>query len=99
MGFPTEVRSDRGPGFCGGFNLKMGKLGISHHYSSPYVFQANGFAEKAIGNIKMYLAKLGSMNKPNLQGLLYRLNNTPSSVVSISSFLWSQREVFLTTVT
>ena len=77
-GFPSEVCSDGGPVFRLRFEAELSKLGISHHTSPPYFPSSNGLAERGVGVIKSYLAKLGKLQQPELSKLLYRINNMPS---------------------
>ena len=87
-GFPRELRTDGGPCFQGRVHAAMKELGIEHHYSAPYVASGNGLAERSVGLVKKYLSKLGKLNTPKLDQLLYRLNCTPSSLEGAeSSFL------------
>ena len=66
----------------------MGELGIEHRYTAPNVASGNGLAERPVGLVKEYLAKLGKLNTPKLDQLLYRLNCTHSSLEGAgSSFL------------
>ena len=51
----------RGLSFHGKFHKAMNEWGISHNYSSPHMLTSNGSAEHAVGQIKLYLAKLGKI--------------------------------------
>ena len=57
LGWPSSIRSDGGPQFCGEFPKFCAKYHISHELSSPYNPKGNGLAESAIKSVKNILRK------------------------------------------
>ena len=57
LGWPSSIRSDGGPQFCGPFRAWCEKNNITHELSSPYNPKSNGQAESAVRNVKFLLSK------------------------------------------
>ena len=57
LGWPSSIRSDGGPQFCGPFRDWCQKNNIKHELSAPYNPKSNGLAESAVKNVKFLLAK------------------------------------------
>ena len=57
VGWPTSIRSDRGPQFRTEFSLFCSQHGIKHKLSSPYNSELNGLAEAAVKNIKSIITR------------------------------------------
>ena len=58
LGWPSSIRSDGSPQFCGDFPKFCTKNGISHELSAPYNPKGNGLAEAAVKSVKNILNKL-----------------------------------------
>ena len=74
-GIPREVRSDGGPAYGKEFTQFCRKNGVNHCLSSAYNPQSNGSAEKAVGQIKLLLEKIGKktlMNQDQLDMLVFK---------------------------
>jgi len=79
QGIPDVVQTDNGPQFSGTeFEEFAGHYGFRHATSSPYMSQANGGVERAVGIAKKILAQ----KNPELALLNYR--STPHSAIEIS---------------
>ena len=57
FGWPSSIRSDGGPQFCGDFPKFCVKNNISHELSAPYNPKGNGLAEAAVKSVKNILCK------------------------------------------
>ena len=57
LGWPSSVRTDGGPQFCGPFRDWCTANNIIQELASPYNPKANGLAESAVKNVKLILAK------------------------------------------
>ena len=87
-GYLTKVQSDNGSTFREKFTEEMKKFDILHKTSSPYMPSSNGIVESAVQTVKSDLQKLGNLQQPKLQALLYRINNTPRVIPgALSSFV------------
>ena len=52
LGWPSSIRSDGGPQFCGPFSQWCKANNVIHELSSPYNPKSNGQAEAAVKDIK-----------------------------------------------
>ena len=52
LGWPTSIRSDGGPQFCGDFPKFCLKKNIKHELSAPYNPKSNGLAEADVKSVK-----------------------------------------------
>ena len=57
LGWPSSVRTDGGPQFCGPFREWCQAHNITQELASPYNPKANGLAESAVKNVKLVLSK------------------------------------------
>ena len=76
LGWPSNVRSDRGPQFLGPFRKWCQENNITHELSSPYNPKSNGLAEAGVKNVKLLLSKC-SITKEDPQRALYSWRNIP----------------------
>ena len=75
LGWPSSVRSDGGPEFCGDFPRFCAK-NIVHELSAPYNPRSNGLAEAGVKTVKNILRKCyASGEDPCLA--LYEWRNVP----------------------
>ena len=58
-GFPSNIRSDRGPQFHSEFADYCKNKNIKHELSSPYNPESNGLAEAAVKNLKALIIRCG----------------------------------------
>ena len=76
LGWPSSIRSDGGPQFCGPFRVWCQTNNIKHELSAPYNPKSNGLAESAVKNVKFLLAKCSETGQdPNRA--LYEWRNIP----------------------
>ena len=78
LGWPSTIRSDRGPQFCGYFKEWCTTHNIKHEVSSPYNPKSNGLAEAAVKSIKYLLSKCISSGQDCNQAV-YEWRNVPRS--------------------
>ena len=78
LGWPSIIRSDGGPQFCGYFKEWCVAHNIKHEVSSPYNHKSNGLAEAAVKNIKYLLSKCVSSGQDCDQAI-YEWRNVPRS--------------------
>ena len=76
LGWPTSIRSDGGPQFCGPFRAWCQQNNISHELSAPYNTKSNGLAESAVKNVKLVLAKCSETGQ-DPHRTLYEWRNIP----------------------
>ena len=57
LGWPSSIRSDGGPQFCGDFPRFCTKNNIVHELSAPYNPRSNGLAEAGVKTVKNILRK------------------------------------------
>ena len=57
FGWPSSIRSDGGPQFCGEFSRFCSSHGITHEISAPYNPKSNGLAEAGVKLVKNILGK------------------------------------------
>ena len=76
-GLSQEVRTDNGPAFRLQFERSLRALGVDSFHSSEYFPQGNGMGERAVGEVKKYLQKVGSIKGYKLQKLMFAINNHP----------------------
>ena len=57
LGWPTSIRNDGGPQFCGDFPKFCLKKNIKHKLSAPYNPKSNSLAEAGIKSVKNILKK------------------------------------------
>ena len=101
FGWPSSIRSDGGPQFCGEFRCFCEKHGIRHELSAPYNPKSNGLAEAGVKSVKNILRKCASSGAdPDF--MLYECPNVPRSdgyrgggklasllpVQQLSSYMW-----------
>ena len=78
LAWPSTIRSDGGPQFCGYFKEWCAAHNIVHELSSPYNPKSNGLAEAAVKNIKYLLSKCLSTGQDCDQAI-YEWRNVPRS--------------------
>ena len=78
LGWPSTIRSDGGPQFCGYFKEWCADHNIHHEISSPYNPKSNGLAEAAVKNIKYLLSKCLASGE-NCDQAIYEWRNVPRS--------------------
>jgi len=76
LGWPSAIRSDGGPQFCGPFRDWCQKNNIKHELSAPYNPKSNGLAESAVKNVKFLLAKCSETGQDPHRAL-YEWRNIP----------------------
>ena len=76
LGWPTSIRSDGGPQFCGDFPKFCTKNNITHELSAPYNPKGNGLAEAAVKSVKNILRKCYESGADPTQ-TLYEWRNVP----------------------
>ena len=84
-GLSKEVRTDSGPAFRTNFKRSLRALGIDLVHSSEYFLQGNRLAERAVGEVKKYLHKVGNLRGSKLQKVMFTINNQVSSVEGLGS--------------
>ena len=78
LGWPSSIRSDRGPQFCGDFPKFCLKYHIQHELSSPYNPKSNGLAEAGVKSVKNILRK-SHASGIDPDAMLYEWRNVPCS--------------------
>ena len=76
LGWPSSIRSDGGPLFCGPFHDWCQKNNIKHELSAPYNPKSNGLAKSAVKNVKFLLAKCSETGQDPHRAL-YEWRNIP----------------------
>ena len=76
LGWPTSIRSDGGPQFCGDFPRFCAKNNIIHELSAPYNPKSNGLAEAGVKSVKNILRKCYKNGADPLH-TLYEWRNVP----------------------
>ena len=92
LGWPSSVRTDGGPQFCGPFRDWCNANSITQELASPYNPKANGLAESAVKNVKLVLSKCGETGQ-DPQRALYEWRNLPrSNGYSPAQLLFGRRQ-------
>ena len=78
FGWPSSIRSNGAPQFCGKFYCFCEKHGIRHELSAPYNPKSNGLAEAGVKSVKNISRKCISSG-PDPDYMLYEWQNVPSS--------------------
>ena len=76
LGWPSSIRSDGGPQFCGDFPRFCAKNNIVHELSAPYNPRSNGLAEAGVKSVKNILRKSYDCGADPLHAL-YEWRNVP----------------------
>ena len=92
LGWPSSVRTDGGPQFCGPFRDWCDANNISQELASPYNPKANGLAESAVKNVKLILAKCAETGQDPHRAL-YEWRNIPrTNGFSPAQLLFGRRQ-------
>ena len=78
FGWPSSIRSDGGPQFCGEFSRFRSSHEITHEISAPYNPKSNGIAEAGVKSVKNILRKSMSSGA-DADFMLYEWRNVPRS--------------------
>ena len=78
FGWPSSIRSDGGPQFCGEFSRFCSSHGITHEISAPYNPKSNGLAEAGVKLVKNILGKSMSSGA-DADFMMYEWRKVPRS--------------------
>ena len=81
LGWPSTIRSDGGPQFCGYFRNWCAAHNITHELASPYNPKSNGLAEAAVKNIKFLLSKCLSTGQDCDQAVYEWRNSSDTCII------------------
>ena len=76
FGWPSSIRSDGGPQFCGEFSCFCVSHDIKHEVSAPYNPKSNGLAEAGVKSVKNILRKC-AVTGSSADSVLYEWRNVP----------------------